>query len=97
MSSTRISEGLAAAAAEMEHMKSAVKDGAEEAMREAKQRMRRARHTAEDASEEVVHQMKRHPLESAGIAFGVGLLAGLGLGVAMFRRGRRPDGHVCAD
>jgi ElaB/YqjD/DUF883 family membrane-anchored ribosome-binding protein len=96
MSATTISQGLASAAAEIENVKSAVEDGAENAMHVAKQTLRRARHAAEDASEEAVHQMKRHPLESAGVSFGVGLLAGLALGMALFRRKTRACGHAGA-
>jgi ElaB/YqjD/DUF883 family membrane-anchored ribosome-binding protein len=86
MSATSVGESLASAAVEIERMKSVVEGGAENAVRAAKQTLRRARHAAEDASEEVVHQMKRHPLESAGVAFGVGLCAGVALGFGLFRR-----------
>jgi ElaB/YqjD/DUF883 family membrane-anchored ribosome-binding protein len=94
MSATSIGQGLASAAAEVERLKTAVEDGAENAMRGAQQTLRRARHAAEDAGEEVVHQMKRHPLESAGVAFGVGVLAGLALGMALFRRNTRAKGDA---
>ncbi len=95
MSSAVIDRGIASVAAEVEHVKAMVGDGAGIAARAAKQTIRRARHSAEDASEELVHQMKRHPLESAGIAFGVGLVAGLAVGIALFRRTRGPSGEPC--
>ena len=92
MTSARIEKGMAHVAAEVEHVKELVGDGAENAVRVARQTMRRARHSAEDAGEELVHQMKRHPLESAGLAFGVGLLAGFAIGMALFRcTGSRSD------
>ena len=94
MSATSIGQGLASAAAQAERLKTTVDDGAKNAMREAKQTLRRARHAAEDASEEVVHQMKRHPLESAGVAFGAGVLTGLALGIALFRRNTRAKGDA---
>ncbi len=97
MTGTAIAEGLGHVAAEIEHLKAAVEGGAETAVREAKQTIRRARFAAEDAREEVVHQMKRHPLESAGIVFGVGLLAGLALGLALFRTGKRAHCEVAAE
>ena len=89
MSSPVIDKGLASVAAEVENVKAMVGEGAENAVRAAKQTMRRARHSAEDASEELVHQMKRHPIESAGVAFGVGLISGLAIGMALFRRSGR--------
>ena len=95
MSSAVIDKGIASVAAEVEHVKAIVGDGAETAVRAAKQTIRRARHSAEDASEELVHQMKRHPLESAGLAFGVGLIAGLAIGMALFRRSRGASGEPC--
>jgi|CXWL01.1.fsa_nt_gi ElaB/YqjD/DUF883 family membrane-anchored ribosome-binding protein len=95
MSSAVFDKGIASVAAEVEHVKAIVGDGAENAVRAAKQTIRRARHSAEDASEELVHQMKRHPLESAGVAFGVGLAAGLAIGMALFRRSRGPSGEEC--
>lgn len=89
MTGMAIAEGLGHVAAEIEHLKLAVEGGTETAVREATRSLRRARHAAEDAREEVLHQMKRHPLESAGIVFGVGLLSGLALGLALFSRGKR--------
>jgi ElaB/YqjD/DUF883 family membrane-anchored ribosome-binding protein len=91
-----MSEKLARASGEIDHLKSAVEVGAENALREAKQALRRARYAAEDAREEMLHQMKRHPLESAGTAFGVGLLAGVALGFALFGRRRRTGGDAAA-
>jgi ElaB/YqjD/DUF883 family membrane-anchored ribosome-binding protein len=95
MTGTAFAEGLGHVAAEIEHLKTAAEKGTETAIREARVSMRRARYAAEDARDEVVHQMKRHPLESAGVAFGAGLVTGLGLGMALFfRRGRRAKNKV---
>ncbi len=89
MSSPMIEKGIASVAAEVENVKAIVGEGAENAVRVAKQTMRRARYSAEDAGEEIVHQMKRHPIEAAGVAFGVGLISGLAIGMALFRRSGR--------
>ena len=51
----------------------------------AKQILKRTRHAAEDALDDVTHSIKRYPLHAVGIALGVGSL----LGYCVFRSVKR--------
>jgi ElaB/YqjD/DUF883 family membrane-anchored ribosome-binding protein len=61
---------------EVSKIKSVAKDALEDGVRTASQVIRHGRYAAEDAVEEAKHTVKQRPLQSMGIAFAVGVLAG---------------------
>ena len=61
---------------EVSKVRTIVADTVEEGIRSASQAIRRGRHAAEDAIEEVRHTVKQRPFESVGLAFAAGALAG---------------------
>ena len=68
-----ISEGAA-------HIKELVADAFEDGVDSAKSALKRGRRTAEDTLDSTAYQIKRHPLESVGMMFGLGLVCGLACG-----------------
>jgi ElaB/YqjD/DUF883 family membrane-anchored ribosome-binding protein len=65
---------------------STVSDAVEESVRSVSQALRRGRHAAEDAIDEVQHSVKQRPLQAVGMAFGAGVLAGSLLSWIRLRR-----------
>jgi ElaB/YqjD/DUF883 family membrane-anchored ribosome-binding protein len=67
--------------AEIGEEASCIKENVAEAFEEgrdnAKRALKRGRRKAEDALESAAYQVKRRPLQSVGITFGVGLVCGL--------------------
>jgi ElaB/YqjD/DUF883 family membrane-anchored ribosome-binding protein len=58
------------------HLKKTIINAAEDNITAAKRALRKSRYAAEDFADEVTFAVKRQPLKSIGITFGVGL--GLG-------------------
>lgn len=71
---------------EVSKIKSVAKDALEDGARAASQAIRHGCNAAEDAVEEAKHTVKQRPLQSTGIAFAAGVLAGGLLTWIGFRR-----------
>ena len=71
---------------EVSKIRSMAQDALEDDVRAASQAIRHGRHAAEDAVEEAKHTVKQRPLQSMGIAFAAGVLAGGLLTWIGFRR-----------
>jgi ElaB/YqjD/DUF883 family membrane-anchored ribosome-binding protein len=70
---------------EFRKLRSDVKEAVEEGVRAANRAIRHGRHAAEDAVEEAKHTIKQRPVQTIGIAFAAGALAGCFLGWIAFR------------
>jgi hypothetical protein len=70
------SEKVAEAIPDMNRVQTSLEDGVKGARRAVK----RGRYFAEDLMEDAIHGMKRHPLQTAAISFGLGLGVGISLG-----------------
>ncbi len=70
-------------------VKAIVTDAVEDGVRTATQAIKHGRHAAEDAIDEARHTVKQNPLQSVGVAFAAGFLAG-GLCAFVNRRSRQP-------
>lgn len=79
---------LAGIAGEASCIKENVADAFEEGMDNAKRALKRGRRKAEDTLDSAVHQVKRHPLQSVGITFGIGLACGIAVGWLAVRNGK---------
>jgi len=71
---------------EVSKIRSIVTDAVEDSIRSANQAIRHGRHAAEDVIEEAKHTVKQKPLQSIGIVFAAGALAGGLLTWIGFRR-----------
>jgi ElaB/YqjD/DUF883 family membrane-anchored ribosome-binding protein len=71
---------------EVSKIRSIVTDAVEDSIRSANQAIRHGRHAAEDVIEEAKHTVKQEPLQSIGIVFAAGVLAGGLLTWIGFRR-----------
>jgi ElaB/YqjD/DUF883 family membrane-anchored ribosome-binding protein len=71
---------------EVPKIRSTVKNALGDGVRAASQAIMHGRHAAEDAVEEAKHTVKQRPLQSMGIAFASGVLAGSFLTWVGFRR-----------
>ncbi|MBS1791764.1 MAG: DUF883 family protein [Acidobacteria bacterium] len=60
----------------------------EEGIDNAKRTLKRGQREAKDAIDSAAYQVKRRPLQSVGITFGVGLLCGLAVGWLTSRSGK---------
>jgi ElaB/YqjD/DUF883 family membrane-anchored ribosome-binding protein len=65
---------------EAARLKEIVSETFEGGVDNAKRALKRGRRSAEDALDSASYQIKRHPLESLGVTFGVGLVCGLAVG-----------------
>ena len=63
-------------AREVSKIRSIVTDAVEDGLRSARQAIKNGRQAAEDVIEEAQHTVKQRPLESVGIAFAAGCVAG---------------------
>jgi ElaB/YqjD/DUF883 family membrane-anchored ribosome-binding protein len=61
---------------EASKLKAVIADAVEDGVRSALRAVRQGRHRAEDALDDAKHVVRRNPVESLGIAFGAGILAG---------------------
>ena len=64
----------------------------DDAKEEARRLAKRGRRAAEDFADDLTYQIKKKPIESIGIALGVGALLGLALGAVLRGSRRRSDG-----
>ncbi len=71
---------------EVSKIRSIVTDAVKDSIRSANQAIRHGRHAAEDVIEEAKHTVKQEPLQSIGIVFAAGVLAGGLLTWIGFRR-----------
>jgi ElaB/YqjD/DUF883 family membrane-anchored ribosome-binding protein len=65
---------------EVGHIKEIVADAFAGGLDNANRALKRGRRSAEDALDSAVYQVKRRPLESVGVTFGIGLVCGLAIG-----------------
>ena len=79
---------LAEIGGEASCIKENVAEAFEEGIDNTKRALKRGRRTAEDALDSAAYQVKRHPLQSVGITFGVGLVCGLAVGWLAGRNGK---------
>ena len=61
---------------EVSRIESIVTDAVEDSVRSARQAIKHGRDAAEDLIEEAQHTVKQRPLQTIGIAFAAGVLAG---------------------
>jgi ElaB/YqjD/DUF883 family membrane-anchored ribosome-binding protein len=71
---------------EVSKIRSIVTDAVEDGVRSARQAIKHGRNTAEDVIEEAQHTVKQRPLQTMGLVFAAGVLAGSFLGWLEFRR-----------
>ncbi len=71
---------------EVSRIESIVTDAVEDSVRSARQAIKHGRDAAEDLIEEAQHTVKQRPLQTIGIAFAAGVLAGGILAWIGFRR-----------
>ena len=72
-------------------LKSVAEDAIEDGVHAAKRAIKSVRHQVEelgDLKDDAIHRMKRHPLQAAGTAFGIGVVLGLAVGWIASRRRR---------
>jgi len=71
-------------------------DVVDDKVRAARRALRKSRHTAEDLADEVRLEARRNPLQTLGIALGIGAFAGLLMGLVARgpRRGMRSEGRT---
>lgn len=69
---------------DMNRVRTSVEGGVKEAWRAVK----RGCYVAEERMEDAIHGMKRHPVQTAAISFGVGLVVGISLGWMISRAQR---------
>ncbi|HZS05379.1 MAG TPA: hypothetical protein VFD58_11135 [Blastocatellia bacterium] len=76
---------------EAERMKDTISNAVEDGVTAAKRAVKRGRYAAEDLIDEAAYRVKKHPLESAGVVFGIGLSLGIMIGWLIARDGRSSD------
>ena len=69
--------------------KQAVSEALEDGKTTVRQFVKRTRNTAEDLMDEASHNIKRAPLSSVAVAFGVGAVLGSVMGIVISRNGHR--------
>ena len=62
------------------HIKEIVADAFADGVGNARRALKRGRRSAEDALDSAAYQVKRRPLESVSVTFGIGLVCGLAVG-----------------
>jgi ElaB/YqjD/DUF883 family membrane-anchored ribosome-binding protein len=88
--SKEINEKIAAIGAEASHIKEIVSGAIEGRVDDARRALKHGRHAAEEALDSATHQVKRHPLQSVGVTFGVGLAFGVIIGWLAGRKEPQP-------
>lgn len=78
------SEEVAERVPDMSRVKTSLEDG----MRGARRAVRHGRYVAEELMEDAIHSMRRHPVQTAAISFGLGFAAGISLGFMICRAKR---------
>jgi hypothetical protein len=76
------SEKVAEAIPDVNRVQTALEDRVKGAWRAVK----RGRYVAEERMEDAIHGMKRHPVQTAAIAFGLGLVVGISVGWMISRQ-----------
>ena len=76
--------------AEVKRVKGAVHDAFEDGINSATRAVKKGRHAAEDLIDDAEYRVKRHPLSSIGITFGIGLGLGAMIGILLTR-----NRHCC--
>ena len=71
---------------EVSKVRAIVTDAVEDGVRSARQAIKHGRYAAEDVIEEAGHTVKQRPLQTMGIVFAAGVLAGSSLAWIGFRR-----------
>lgn len=73
--------------AEVERAKEVVSETVEDGVKAAKRVVKKGRRAAEDLVDDAKYQIKKHPLGTVGVTFGVGLGLGTVLGILLTRNG----------
>ena len=79
-----VTEKVAEAIPDVNRVQTALEDRAKGAWRAVK----RGRYAAEERMEDAIHSMKRHPVRTAAISFGLGLVVGISVGWMISRAQR---------
>ena len=86
---TDVSAVAAQLGAEVKRVKEAVHDAFEDGINSATRGVKKGRRAVEDLVEDAEYQVKRHPLGSIGITFGIGLGLGAVIGILLASNGHR--------
>lgn len=74
-------------AEEFERLKGVITDAVEDGLRAARRTLKQGQEVAEEAFDEATHTVKKYPLQTVAVTFGVALAAGALLGWLASRRG----------
>jgi ElaB/YqjD/DUF883 family membrane-anchored ribosome-binding protein len=84
---TAIGAAAAQLGAGVGRVKESVADAVEERIETAKRAVKQGRRAVEDLVDDAEHQFKRHPLNTLGVCFGIGLGLGALIGILLARNG----------
>ena len=73
-------------AEEFEHLKEVITDAVEDGLRAARHTIKQGREVAEEAFDQAAHTVKKYPLQTVAVTFGVALATGALLGWLVSRR-----------
>jgi len=73
-------------AEEFEQLKEVITDAVEDGLRAARHTIKQGREVAEEAFDEAAHTVKKYPLQTVAVTFGVALATGALLGWLVSRR-----------
>lgn len=92
----KVGAKVARAGFEAERFKDSVSHAVEDTVSAAKRAAKQGRYAVEDFVDEATYSVKRHPLQSVGLTFGIAFTLGAMCGLALSRT-KLISGRCCAE